>query len=82
MATVMGEFGRGGLSLLDDEILDYEAKIATPETLTNRYRLSWDQVLFLPTRINRPRRAKKARSIRKRLSKRLVRAAGRRFWVG
>lgn len=78
----MGEFGRGGLSSLDDEILDYEAKIVTPENLTNRYRFSWDQVLFLPTRIDRPRRAKKARSIRKRLSKRLVRAAGRRFWVG
>lgn len=82
MAAAVGEFGRGGVPSLDDEILDYEAKATTPSNLINRYRFSWDQVLFLPTRIDRPRRAKKARSIRKRLSKRLVRASGRRFWVG
>jgi len=45
------------------------------------YRFSWASVFFAPTRLSRPRRAKKARSIRKRLAKRLVRAAGRRFWV-
>jgi hypothetical protein len=82
MAGAVGEFGRGGVPSLDDEILDYEAKAIAAADLINRYRFSWDQVLFLPTRISRPRRAKKARSIRKRLAKRLVRASGRRFWVG
>ena len=82
MVSALSEFGRGGVPLLDDEILDYEAKALAATNHADRYRFSWDQVLFLPTRINRPRRAKKARSIRKRLSKRLVRASGRRFWVG
>lgn len=46
-----------------------------------RYTLAWAQVLFLPTRINKPRRPKRARGIRKRLAKRLVRVTGRRFWA-
>lgn len=82
MAATIGEFGRGGAPSLEGEILDYEARSVFASSAIDRYRFSWDQVLFLPTRINRPRRAKKARSIRKRLSKRLVRASGRRFWVG
>lgn len=45
------------------------------------YRLTWKQVIFLPTAINQPRRAKRARGIRKRMAKRLVRTAGRRFWA-
>lgn len=83
MAAAAGEFGRGSLPTLDDEILDYEAK-TLKGLLPHRLRctLTWGQVFFLPTKINRPRRHKKARSIRKRLSKRLVRAAGRRFWLG
>lgn len=83
MAASAEEFGRGGLPSLDDEILDYEAK-TLKGLLPHRVRcaLTWGQVFFLPTRLNKPRRPKKARSIRKRLSKRLVRASGRRFWAG
>lgn len=81
LAAAVGEFGRGGMPGLEDEILEYEAKaLVGLGAAQNRYKFSWEQVLFLPTRMNRPRRAKKARSIRKRLSKRLVRATGRRFW--
>ena len=82
------EHGTDETSLLNDSLLEQEAKVwhlaldqpaselgATYE----RYKLSWEQALFMPTRINRPRKTKKARSIRKRLAKRLVRVAGRRF---
>jgi hypothetical protein len=46
-----------------------------------RYALTWRQVIFLPTALPRPRRAKRARGIKKRLAKRLVSLAGRRFWA-
>ena len=46
-----------------------------------RYSLTWRQVVFLPTAIPRPRRAKRARGIKKRQAKRLVALAGRRFWA-
>jgi len=46
-----------------------------------RYALTWRQVIFLPTALPRPRRAKRARGIKKRLAKRLVALAGRRFWA-
>jgi hypothetical protein len=46
-----------------------------------RYALTWRQVIFLPTAIPRPRRAKRARGIKKRQAKRLVALAGRRFWA-
>jgi len=82
MAASLGEFGRGGLIALDDEMLAYEAKVLKGlPPHHSRYHLTWDQVLFFPTRIKRPRRPKKARSIRKRLAKRIVRTAGRRFWA-
>ena len=83
MGASAEEFGRGGLPIFDNEILDYEVKsLRSSPAGCSRYALSWAQILFLPTRLNQPRRQKKARSIRKRLAKRLVRAAGRRFWVG
>lgn len=84
MAAAAAEFGRGGLPNLEDEILAYEARSIGEggRAGEDRYKFSWDQILFLPTRISKPRRRKKARSVRKRLSKRLVRASGRRFWVG
>ena len=46
-----------------------------------RYALTWRQVIFLPTALARPRRAKRARGIKKRQAKRLVALAGRRFWA-
>lgn len=76
------EFGRGNLPIFNDEVLNYEIKnLGASPNGRLRYSLSWGQVLFLPTRLDRPRRQKKARGIRKRLAKRLVRSTGRRFWA-
>lgn len=44
-----------------------------------RFSLTWNQVVFMPTALSRPRRAKRARGIKKRRAKRLVALAGRRF---
>jgi hypothetical protein len=46
---------------------------------TTRVSLLWHQIFFMPTRTDRPRKRKRARGIRKRLAKRLVRTTGRRF---
>lgn len=54
----------------------------SPASTVARLHLTWGQVVFFPTLVATPRRTKRARSVRKRLAKRLVRLAGRRFFVG
>jgi hypothetical protein len=85
LRALLPEIGRGAAASLDEAAIGFEAQRlheaagSYTEAGSFRYMLLWGQVLFMPTRVNLPRKAKKARSIRKRLAKRLVRAAGRRF---
>jgi hypothetical protein len=69
-------------ALLEAETASLKAAAArTRSTSVARLSLTWAQALFLPTRAGSPRRTKKARSIRKRLAKRLVKLAGYRFFT-
>jgi len=90
LVTALADYGRGQVPVANFQIIAHEANLCAiqsraahkrPTRALARYQLEWAQLIFTPTLVGRPRRAKKARSIRKRLAKRLVRAAGRRFWV-
>lgn len=66
----------------EEAVLDAEAHAIAGTSFARwkaRYKLLWGFVFFAPSAFNKPRRAKKARSIRKRIAKRLVRAVGQRF---
>lgn len=85
LRELLPEIGRGGALFLDEAAIGLESQLLSEAAFLHkgrggfRFTLMWGQVLFMPTRVSSPRKAKKARSIRKRLAKRLVRAAGRRF---
>ena len=84
LLEVFADLGRGGGTPPRGLELDLAAHLVgvapQPRGLA-RYALTWRQVIFLPTAIPRPRRAKRARGIKKRQAKRLVAQAGRRFWA-
>jgi hypothetical protein len=84
LLALFADLGRGGAHPPRGVELDVAAHLVGVGAKARgvaRYSLTWRQVLFLPTAISRPRRAKRARGIRKRLAKRLVAATGRRFWA-
>ncbi len=70
-------------SVPDEAVFEAEAHAiagSLGERWKTRYKLTWHFIFFAPTAFNKPRRPKKARSIKKRLTKRLVKAVGHRFW--
>lgn len=84
LLALLADLGRGGATPPRGLELDTAAHllgVGAGSRGVARYALTWRQVVFLPTALSRPRRAKRARGVRKRLAKRLVSLAGRRFWA-